>query len=233
MHSPSFFKTNSLNSIYLSFFQIISALLAVAIAAPQGGYAPPVQTYSGPQQCGPGQIRKGDGTCAQPIVTRNLYLYNAPKQEVTYGPPPYLPDPKVHYNFVFVRTPDPSLGPRPIVAPPPQQKTLVYLLSKRPDAQSQQVIEVPSTPTQPEVFFVNYNDGENAQLPGGIDLQTALSQSAQQGQIISGGGGGGFIGGGGQRGYGGGSSGGGGFIGGFDDSDEHFSSGPVISGGYQ
>ena len=185
-------------------------------------------------------MRKGDGSCARPIVTRNLYLYNAPKQEVTYGPPPYLPDPKVHYNFVFVRTPDPSLGPKPIIAPPPQQKTLVYLLSKRPDAQSQQVIEVPANPTQPEVFFVNYNDGENAQLPGGIDLHTALSQSAQQGQIIRGGSGGGFGGGsgggfgggsgggfgggngGGGGGYGGGSVGGG--FGGFDDSDENFSS---------
>ena len=194
--------------------QILATVAVVATALPQG-YQPPTpprQGYSGPSNCGPGEIRKQDGSCARPIVTRNLYLYNAPAQKVSYGPPPYLPDPKVHYNFVFVRTPDPALGPKPIVAPPPQQKTLVYLLSKRPDAQSQQVIEVPANPTQPEVFFVNYNDGENAQLPGGIDLQTALSQSAQQGQII-GGSGGGFeggakFGGGSGGGFGGGSGGG-------------------------
>jgi hypothetical protein len=143
----------------------------------------------------------------------------------------------VHYNFVFVRTPEQGLGPKPIIAPPPQQKTLVYLLSKRPDAQAQQVIEVPANPTQPEVYFVNYNEGENAKLPGGIDLHTALSQSAQQGQIIDGGHGGGLgggiggglgggIGGGLGGGYGGGSIGGG-----FGGSDEVFVSGGSIGGG--
>ncbi|XP_018027515.1 uncharacterized protein LOC108682786 [Hyalella azteca] len=148
----------------------------------------PALNYGAPA-CHDGLVRRADGSCAQPIITRNLYLYNAPAQTVTYGPPPILPDPKVHFNYVFVRTPAVQPGPRPVVVPPPQQKTLVYLLSQRPGAVGQEVIEVPSTPTQPEVYFVNYNDGDNPQLPGGIDLQTALSQSAAQGQVIGGDGG--------------------------------------------
>ena len=117
-------------------------------------------------------------------MTRNIYLYQAPEQKVTYGPAPPLPPRKVHYNYVFVRTAAGSHAVAPIVAPAPQQKTLVYLLSKRPAPGQQEVIEVPHTPTQPEVYFVNYKDGQNAQLPGGIDLNTALSQSIQQGQVI-------------------------------------------------
>lgn len=181
--------------------QAIVLFAAAAIAAPQGGYAPPQATYNAP--CDGGLVRRADGSCAQPIITRNLYLYNAPAQKVTYGPAPALPAPKRHYNYVFVRTPSTVAGPRPVVVPPPQQKTLVYLLSQRQSAIGQEVIEVPANPTQPEVYFVNYNDGDNPQLPGGIDLQTALSQSAAQGQVIGGFGGsdedsreGGFIGGG-------------------------------------
>ena len=175
-------------------------MATAALAAPQGYAPPPPGDYGAP--CQDGFVRKADGSCAEPIVTRNLYLYNAPAPKVTYGPAPALPDPKVHYNYVFVRTPAAAEGPQPIVVPPPQQKTLVYLLSQRPGAQAQQVIEVPTNPTQPEVYFVNYSEGDNPDLPGGIDLQTALSQSAAPGQVI---GGGGALGGG---------------AGGFDDSGE-------------
>ena len=113
---------------------------------------------------------------------------------------------------MFVRTPEGAQAQEPIVVPPPQQKTLVYVLSKKQDAEGQQVIQVPSTPQKPEVYYVHYDDGENPQLPGGIDLQSALASAAQQqGQVI-GNTGGGFIGGGA---IGGGSIGGGSIGGGF------------------
>ena len=75
------------------------------------------------------------------------------------------------------------------MVPPPQQKTLVYVLNKKSEAQDQGLIEVPFTPQQPEVYYVNYAEGENPSLPGGIDLQTALANSRpQQGQDVAGGG---------------------------------------------
>ncbi|MCL4149120.1 UNVERIFIED_CONTAM: hypothetical protein GTU68_014252, partial [Idotea baltica] len=116
-----------------------------------------------------GEVVNVDGSCVRPIVTKNVFLYAAPQQEVKYGPPPHIPPPKVDYNIVFVRTPEAPEGLDPIVVPPPQQKTLVYVLSKNGQI-NQQVIEVPAGPNQsPEVFYVNYNDGENPQLPGGVD----------------------------------------------------------------
>jgi len=139
--------------------------------------------------CGGGQIRSADGQCITPQITRNLYLYSAPQQTVETLPPSHIPNPKVHLNYVFVRTQNSVGGSNAVVVPPPKQKTLVYVLNKRPDALNQEVIEVPSNPTQPEVFFVNYDQGDDTQLPGGVSLQQALSQSVQQGQTIHGSGG--------------------------------------------
>lgn len=208
-----------------------------------GGFSSGGGALSFGDGCGEGEARRADGSCARAQVTRNLFLYAAPPaHQIPVGPAPNLPDPKVHYNFVFVRTPEVRGGARPVVVPPPQQKTLVYVLSKRPGVQDQEIIEIPATPTQPEVFFVNYAQGDNPELPGGIDLQEALRQSAQQGQIIDGGQGsdggfGGGIGGGSGGGFisGGGSSGGfisgGGSSGGIIDGGGFSSGGGLVGGG--
>merc|ERR1719446_1449609 len=107
--------------------------------------------------CGGGQIRSAGGQCITPQVTRNLYLYKAPQQSDQTLPPRNIPNPKVHLNYVFVRTQNSVGGSNAVVVPPPKQKTLVYVLNRRPDALNQEVIEVPSAPVKPEVFFVNYD----------------------------------------------------------------------------
>jgi len=171
-----------------------------------GGYAAPQKS------CGPGEVLHVDGSCVHPHVTRNVFVYAAPKLQATYGPPPHIPKPRINYNVVFVRTPEHPGGLEPIVVPPPQQKTIVYVLTKNGQI-GQQVIEVPAGPHQsPEVFYVNYNDGDNPNLPGtGLSLQEALSSaSSHQGQVVGGGGGGfgGGFGGGHGGGHGGGLGGG-------------------------
>merc|ERR1739838_612673 len=51
----------------------------------------------------------------------------------------------------------------------------------------QRVIEVPAGPaSNPEVYFVNYGPGENPQLPGGVNLQTALGAAAAPGGAAGG-----------------------------------------------
>ncbi|CAL4130421.1 unnamed protein product, partial [Meganyctiphanes norvegica] len=139
--------------------------------------------------CSNGQVRHVDGSCVTPMVSRNIFVFAAPEQQPSYrGPAPELPTPKVEYNIVFVRTPEGASGVEPIVVPPPQQKTLVYVLSKNQEIAGQRVIEVPAGPAQqPEVYYVNYDEGENPTLPGGVDLQTALSSTGQIGQVVDGG----------------------------------------------
>jgi len=230
-------------------FKLVAVLLvaASAAAAPQGYSAPGGRGGSfgggsfgggsfGGGSVGGGSLGGGSlggsvgggfgggaagGGAGEPQITRNLFLFAAPPQAQVDVNPASLPPRKVHHNFVFIRASNGFGGAKPIVAPAPEQKTLVYVLSKRPGAQNQEVIEVPHNPTQPEVFFVNYdNEGDNTQLPGGVSLQEALSQSAQQGQIIQGGSGGGI---------GGGISGGGFSSGSFVDGSI---GGSIVSGGY-
>lgn len=130
--------------------------------------------------CPRGLARRADGECVVPIVSKNVYLFNAPKppKRVVY-PAKNIPHPKIHYNYVFLKAPDALQRAKPVVIPPPRQKTLIYLLTKRNHGGIRQVIEIPSVPAEPEVYFVTYKDGENLDLPGGIDLHTALSQSSK------------------------------------------------------
>ncbi|XP_069993204.1 uncharacterized protein [Penaeus vannamei] len=138
--------------------------------------------------CSEGEILHVDGTCVVPEITRNVFLYDAPQQSQTPGTPPDIPPPKLDYNIIFVRLPDGGAGPEPIIIPPPRQENIVYVLNKNGGAGAQRVIEVPTPPpSNPEVYFVNYGEGENPTLPIGVDLQTALNAATEaSGQVVGG-----------------------------------------------
>ncbi|XP_042855738.1 ATP-dependent RNA helicase A-like [Penaeus japonicus] len=189
---------------------LILTLVGAVSAAPQGYNLP---TPSGPSfnagSCGGGQVRHVDGSCVTPQVNSRVFLYDVPPNQASSSQPPNIPKPKLERNVVFVRLPDGAQGPEPIVVPPPRQQHVLFVLNKQSE-QGQQVIEVPAPPAaDPEVFFVNYAEGENPTLPGGVDLQTALSAASQGGgQVVGGGGSGGGVGGGIGGGFGGGFGGG-------------------------
>ncbi|XP_047487236.1 pupal cuticle protein 36-like [Penaeus chinensis] len=140
--------------------------------------------------CQDGQILHVDGSCVTPVITRKVYLYDAPEVPAgPGGPPPSVPPPKVEHNILFVRVPEAAPPPEPIIVPPARQENVVYVLNKQ-EEESQQVIEVtPHPASDPEIYFVNYQEGENPTLPLGVDLETALSvASAAGGDVIGGGG---------------------------------------------
>lgn len=170
-------------------------------------------------RCLEGEVRNIDGSCVIPEVTRSVFVYEPPAHlQLSPGPPPDIPLPRIERNVVFVRLPEGGGAPEPIVIPPPAQNNVIYVLNKQSGAgQAPRVIEVPAPPsTSPEVIFVNYEDGENPILPGGFDLQTALNAAiASGGQVINGAGGSSGFGGSSGIGVSGGLSGGsGGFVGG-------------------
>ncbi|MCL4126968.1 UNVERIFIED_CONTAM: hypothetical protein GTU68_053309, partial [Idotea baltica] len=174
---------------------IVASLLGCALALPQyyannaaqggagrfgaggaGGFA------LGP--CPPGQARNAFGICVEAVFSQSTYVFQGPPTSSVAGPPPVVPPPRVDYDVVFVRTPEQQQGGETIVIPPPQKRTIVYVLTKNGSGQ-QQVIEVPAGPDQaPEVFYVNYNDGDNPTLANGLTLQEVLAQGGQQGQIL-------------------------------------------------
>merc|ERR1719370_2154841 len=136
--------------------------------------------------CNGDEVRNVLGACVLPEISRNIFVYAAPKVIPSRTPRPILPKPEVHYDFVFVKTADQDKQNDPILVPPPQQKTLVYVLSKKQEQDGESIIQAPFTPAaRPEVFYVNYGEGDNPQLPGGVDLETALSSGATKGQNLN------------------------------------------------
>ncbi|XP_042879566.1 uncharacterized protein LOC122257990 [Penaeus japonicus] len=137
-------------------------------------------------ECQEGEVRHVDGSCVVPEITRKVFVFSVPKQQrEPIDSIVDLPPPKVEHNILFVRLPEGGVGPEPIVVPPPRQENIIYVLNKQGE-HGQRVIEVPAhPPSEPEIYFVNYEEGENPTLPGGLDLQTALGSAAEaSGQLI-------------------------------------------------
>ncbi|CAL4122760.1 unnamed protein product, partial [Meganyctiphanes norvegica] len=145
------------------------------------------QKNKGDNQCRIGLVPNARGACVQPEVTRNLFVYAAPKMSHdSRNKSADVPRPKIEYNLVFVKTPKGNYNGEPIIVPPPQQKTLVYVLSKKNANGTQEIIEVPTgSKHNPEVYYINYEEGDNPTLPGGIELEEALSAAVQPGQTVN------------------------------------------------
>lgn len=136
--------------------------------------------------CGEGQVCLVDGSCVKPQVKRNLYVFRAPDLAPIVGPRPHVFPPREEH-ILFIHTPRGVLGPEPIVVPPPHQKNVVYVLNKRPKVDPT-LLEVPAGEQHPpEIYFVNYGEGENPQLPLGIDLLSALSYAKENHTKVIGG----------------------------------------------
>ena len=133
--------------------------------------------------CPKGQLRHGN-RCVVPRINRNIFVFgkdDPPEQKSVNLAA--LPFPQLDYNIIFVRS-NPARAPRPLVIPPPQKKTVVYVLEDEYES-AEDFVEVPSYPdADPEVYYVKVRPGENPQLPGGIDLQTAYSQAIQPFQSV-------------------------------------------------
>nr|XP_027234449.1 uncharacterized protein LOC113825813 [Penaeus vannamei] len=163
------------------------AIVVAVSALPEGYNLPrPIGPFFTPGSCSDGQVLHIDGRCVIPQVLKRVFVYDVPLNVAVAKRPEFIPVPKVEHNIIFMRLPDESLEPEPIVVPPPRQQHAIYVLNKQLE-QDQRVIEVPAPPpSNSEVFFVNYAEGENPTLPSGVDLQTALGSAIQgTGEIVS------------------------------------------------
>jgi len=89
-----------------------------------------------------------------------------------------------HYQIVFVKVPSASGSPsQEIQLPPaPEQKTLVYVLLKKPEVSDSVRFSRPaaSKPSKPEVYFIRYKGGN--QQSGGYSQPSAPTQGYPQQQ---------------------------------------------------
>ena len=134
--------------------------------------------YPKRQSCTTGEILNTDGKCVRPVIKRNVFAFSVPESLKPEPPAPVVPNPEIDYDVIFLKSEqDPARNV--VVVPPPQQRTLVYILREDPASIAPDVIELPGSATGvPEVFYINYDEGENPELPGGFQLQEVLNQSA-------------------------------------------------------
>lgn len=124
-------------------------------SAPSSSYSAPSSSYGAPApQYGPPQ--------QAPIVHKHVYVhvpppdneYPAARKQI------YVPPPQKHYKIVFIKAPTPPTPTAPIIPLQPQneEKTLVYVLVKKPEDQPDIVIPTPAPtqPAKPEVYFIRY-----------------------------------------------------------------------------
>lgn len=89
----------------------------------------------------------------------SLINYYYPSLDPTRKPI-QVPPPQKHYKIVFIKAPTPPAPTAPVIPVIPQneEKTLVYVLVKKPEEQPEIVIptQAPTQPSKPEVYFIKY-----------------------------------------------------------------------------
>ncbi|XP_050683944.1 uncharacterized protein DDB_G0283357-like [Leptidea sinapis] len=102
-------------------------------------------------------------------VFKHFYYLAAPEEPepVKQRQPIVLPPPQKHYKVIFIKAPtQPAPAPQIIpVSPQNEEKTIVYVLVKKPEDVKNVVLPKFETkaPTKPEVFFIKYNDKLDSQ----------------------------------------------------------------------
>lgn len=115
-----------------------------------GGYpSGPVDSYGPPQR--------------PSVIHKHVYVHVPPPEAPEYKPPKYLPPaaaPQKHYKIVFIKAPTPPTPTAPVipVVPQDEQKTLIYVLVKKPEEAPDVVVPTPAPtqPSKPEVYFIRY-----------------------------------------------------------------------------
>ncbi|KAI5633145.1 hypothetical protein NE865_14158 [Phthorimaea operculella] len=96
-------------------------------------------------------------------VFKHFYVHAAPEEPEQPRIPPAinLPPPQKHYKIIFIKAPTQTVyQPQYIPVPQPnEEKTIVYVLVKKPEEQQQVVVPKieQKAPSKPEVFFIKYN----------------------------------------------------------------------------
>ncbi|EDV47750.1 uncharacterized protein LOC6552072 [Drosophila erecta] len=106
----------------------------------------------------------------QQLVSKDIYVHVPPAEEPEDRyPQPVLPPapPRKHYRIVFIKAPTSSVPKAAlrIQQAPVEEKTIIYVLTKKPDPLDlQTAIEeiAPKQPSKPEVFFIKYKTQEEA-----------------------------------------------------------------------
>ncbi|XP_031625426.1 leucine-rich repeat extensin-like protein 1 [Contarinia nasturtii] len=130
-------------------------------------YQPPGMDYGPPKigtEYGPPKISTeyGPPSSSKPVIHKHIYVHIPPPEpeEPIVRTPLTTVAPQKHYRIVFIKAPTeaPATYPTIPLQPPDEEKTLVYVLVKKPEPLPDLVLPKPATtvPTKPEVYFIRY-----------------------------------------------------------------------------
>ena len=109
---------------------------------------------------GGGGFAAGGGGGA--TVQKHIYVHVPPPEPETFRPsrPIQVPTPQKHYKIIFIKAPTPPTPTAPVLPAFAQdeQKTLIYVLVKRPEEAPEITVPTPAPtqPSKPEVYFIRY-----------------------------------------------------------------------------
>ncbi|PZC84414.1 hypothetical protein B5X24_HaOG204988 [Helicoverpa armigera] len=158
---------------------VVAVVVACAVARPEPptSYGAPSQSYSAPSSSygapssSYGAPAPQYGPPQQPIVHKHVYVHVPPPDNDIPQPrkPIWVPPPQKHYKIVFIKAPTPPTPTAPVIPVQPQneEKTLVYVLVKKPEEQPDIVIPTPAPtqPSKPEVYFIRYKTQKQEGYP--------------------------------------------------------------------
>ncbi|XP_055905307.1 uncharacterized protein LOC129940835 [Eupeodes corollae] len=105
-----------------------------------------------------------------PIVSKDIFVHVPPPEEPEQNHhaqnAPILP-PRKHYRIVFIKAPTEksSAASLKITQAPIEEKTIIYVLSKKEEPLDLQAVfkdVAPTQPSKPEVYFIKYKTQEEA-----------------------------------------------------------------------
>lgn len=133
----------------------------IPLAAPSSSYSSSQQSYGAPRSSPP-QYGPPPPSSQAPIIHKHVYVHVPPPEPEYIAPrkPISFPPPQKHYKIVFIKAPTAPTPTASIIPLQPQneEKTLVYVLVKKPDEQPDIIVptSAPTQPSKPEVYFIRY-----------------------------------------------------------------------------
>lgn len=103
-----------------------------------------------------------------PVIHKHVYIHIAPPEPDYNTEYPVKSQPKQaiqkHYRIIFIKAPTqkaPTVS-LPSIQPLSEEKTIVYVLVRKPEELPEIIMPTPSTtiPSKPEVYFIRYKTTE-------------------------------------------------------------------------
>lgn len=123
---------------------------------------PPSNSYGLPAAYGPPM----EAETPAPIIHKHVYIH-IPPPEPDYGvetTPEVVQPVQKHYRIIFIKAPTiaaPTAAQMPAIQAVSEEKTIVYVLVKKPDnSQAPAPTPITTPPSKPEVYFIRYKTEE-------------------------------------------------------------------------